>query len=103
ITNLFLINANGKKTHRLIENTVVMQNMQFQPSTITVVPGSEIVWINKDSTAHSVVSDNGTTINSGSIGPNGSFSFTTTQVGSITYHCGSHAQMKGTIQVITNR
>lgn len=84
-----------------MENTVTIQGMQFQPSTITVVPGSEITWINMDTTAHTVVSDNGTSFNSGSIGPKGSYTYTANQNGSITYHCSIYPQMKGTIQVLT--
>ena len=84
-----------------VENTITIQSMQFQPATITVVPGTEITWVNMDTTSHSVVSDNGTSFNSGSINPKGTYVYVANQNGSITYHCPIHPQMKGTIQVVT--
>ena len=89
------------KTKAVVENTVTIQSMQFNPSTITVVPGSEVTWINMDTTAHTVVSDNGTSFNSGSISPKGTYVYVANQNGSITYHCSIHPQMKGTVQVVT--
>ena len=91
----------SKKSIMPGENTVTIQAMQFQPSTLTVVPGSEITWINMDTTSHTVVSDNGISFISGPISPKGSYNYSANQNGSITYHCSMHPQMKGTIQVVT--
>jgi len=93
--------ADDRPGNGTTENTITIQAMQFQPATLTVVPGSEVTWINNDTTAHAVVSDNGTTINSGSINPKGTYTYVANQNGSITYHCSIHPQMKGTIQVVT--
>jgi len=107
IAMLFVTSCESSQGHDLsksnpaTENTITIQAMQFQPSTITVVPGSEITWINMDTTAHTIVSDNGTSFNSGSISPKGSYNYIANQNGSITYHCSIHPQMKGTIQVVT--
>lgn len=40
------------------QDTVDMVNSQFNPSQITVAPGTEIVWTNSDSESHTVVSGN---------------------------------------------
>ena len=93
--------ASDHPTNISNENTITIQAMQFQPATLTVVPGSEITWVNMDTTAHAVVSDNGTSFNSGSINPKGTYTYIANQNGSITYHCSVHPQMKGTIQVVT--
>ena len=39
-------------------DTVEMQNLQFNPDQLTIAPGTEIVWINRDSESHTVVSGN---------------------------------------------
>src|SRR6185436_6491786 len=85
---------NASAINAPIENTVAITSTQFQPSTITVVPGTEITWTNMDTTTHAVVSDNGTSFNSGTINPKGSYSFTVTQNGSYTYHCSIHPELK---------
>ena len=47
-------------------NTVNIQNMAFNPSTLNVKVGTTVTSINKDSTAHDVVSDTGL-FNSGNL------------------------------------
>lgn len=37
-------------------DTVAMENNQFQPSSKSVAPGTKVVWINRDSEDHTVVS-----------------------------------------------
>lgn len=39
-------------------DTVEMINTQFVPAQLTVAPNTEIVWINRDATAHTVVEGN---------------------------------------------
>lgn len=46
-------------------DTVEMVNIQFSPAQITVVPNTEIVWINRDDFSHTVVSGNPQTYNGG--------------------------------------
>lgn len=38
------------------QDTVRMENEQFQPSQVTVAPNTKVVWINKDGFAHTVIS-----------------------------------------------
>ena len=79
-------------------NTVNIQNMAFSPSTLNVKVGTTVTWVNKDSTAHDVVSDTGL-FNSGNLNNGQSYSYTFNQTGSFPYHCGIHPSMTGTIVV----
>ena len=80
-------------------NEVFIQNMAFNPATITVTAGTTIKWTNKDGYAHTVTSDNNL-FNSGNIGSNGTFSYTFAAAGTYQYHCAIHTSM--TAQVIVN-
>ena len=44
-------------------DTVEMQNIQFIPDQLTIAPNTVIVWINRDSDSHTVVSGNPSTGN----------------------------------------
>lgn len=79
-------------------NTVNIQNMAFSPSTLNVKVGTTVTWVNRDSTAHDVVSDTGL-FNSGNLNNGQSYSYTFNQAGSFPYHCGIHPSMTGTIVV----
>jgi plastocyanin len=68
------------------------------PNPISVPVGSTVTWMNKDSSAHSVVADGGA-FNSGTIAPDGQFSFTFPIAGTFTYHDASNASMSGTVNV----
>ena len=81
-------------------NEVLIQNMAFSPATITVSPGTTVIWTNKDAIAHTVTSDN-SLFNSGSIGSNGTYSYTFSTAGSFPYHCSIHPMMKATVVVST--
>lgn len=54
------VNAGAEITDR---DTVEMINNQFNPSQITVAPGTEIVWINRAAESHTVVEGNPSTRN----------------------------------------
>ena len=82
-------------------NTVTIQNMAFNPSTLNVQVGTTVTWINKDSVTHDVVSDTGV-FNSGNLTNGMSYNYTFNQTGSFPYHCAIHPSMTGTIVVSTN-
>ena len=82
-------------------NTVTIQNMAFNPSTLNVQVGTVVTWLNKDSTSHRVVSDSGV-FDSGDLTNGQSYNFTFSQAGSFPYHCSIHPSMKGTIVVSTS-
>ena len=70
----------------------------FSPGTLTIVPGTTVVWTNETKAPHTVTSDNGA-FGSGIINPGQTFSFTFTTAGTFAYHCSIHPFMKATIIV----
>lgn len=78
-----------------------MSGMSFSPSPFTVKVGATVKWTNNDNTTHTIISDNGTTFNSGNIAAGSSFSFTPSVAGTFPYHCNLHAGMAATL-VVTN-
>jgi plastocyanin len=79
-------------------NEVFIQGMAFNPSTITVTAGTTITWTNKDAIAHTVTSKT-KLFDSGSIGANGTFSYTFTTAGTISYYCSIHPSMVASVTV----
>jgi plastocyanin len=73
----------------------------YSPATITVVIGvnATVMWTNADIAAHTVTGDNSSSINSGNLAPNQSYSFTFTSPGTYPYHCNYHNWMHGTVIV----
>ncbi|MDE1853862.1 MAG: cupredoxin domain-containing protein [Thaumarchaeota archaeon] len=69
----------------------------YSPSILHVTAGQTVVWKNLDNTAHTVTGDNG--LESGSISPGGTYSFTFTQPGTYVYSCDYHTWMVGSIVV----
>jgi len=71
----------------------------YAPNPVTIKVGDSVNWINNDSIAHTSTANNGTTFNSGTISPGGSFKTTFTTAGSFPYHCAFHPGMVGTVTV----
>src|SRR5437764_12123039 len=46
-------------THAHATVHVTIQNFAFSPQTLTVAPGTTVIWTNKDSVNHTVTSDSG--------------------------------------------
>jgi plastocyanin len=74
---------------------VKMQNIAFDPKAVTVKVGQKVTWTNGDSTDHNVTADSGASFKSKDFGQGGTFSFTPTKAGTITYECTLHPNMKG--------
>jgi len=79
-------------------NEVFIQNMAFNPSTITVVPHTTVTWTNKESTTHTVTSNTGV-FNSGNLGKDSMFTFTFDSAGTYNYHCSIHSSMTAKVVV----
>jgi plastocyanin len=79
-------------------NAVFIQGMAFNPSTITVSANTTITWTNKDAIGHTVTSDSGQ-FDSGTIGANGTYSYTFMSAGTYAYHCKVHPTMKASVIV----
>ena len=70
----------------------------FNPATLTVSPGTTVVWGNNDSTTHTTTADGGQW-NSGNLNAGGTFSVKLDTPGTYKYHCTIHSFMNGTIVV----
>jgi plastocyanin len=73
--------------------TITITNFNFTPKTITVAPGTTVVWYNKEG-RHSVESDNGT-FKSDTLAADKSYEFTFAKAGRYPYHCEFHGEMGG--------
>lgn len=81
-------------------NTVTIDNFAFDPPTLTVAPGTKVVWINKDEEPHTVTSvDKDLPFKSAGLDTDDSFSFTFAKPGTYKYFCSVHPHMVGTIVV----
>jgi plastocyanin len=78
---------------------VTIQNFAFSPQTITVTPGTTVIWTNKDSVNHTVTSDTGAWPDSGSLATNQTFSHTFAKAGTYPYHCAIHPSMTARVIV----
>lgn len=70
----------------------------FVPFTLTVKKGTEVTWINRDITDHSITGEGG--ISSGLIAPDADYSVTFRTVGSYTYHDVASASVTGIVNVV---
>jgi plastocyanin len=79
---------------------VVIDNFTFTPATLTVAPGTRVVWTNHDDMVHTVVSAaNPPLFRSKPLDTDDSFSTVFDKPGSYGYYCGMHPYMQGTIVV----
>ena len=79
---------------------VTIDNFAFAPAMVTVSPGTEVTWTNKDEEPHTVVSaDGGKTFKSPALDSDDKFSFTFDKPGTYKYFCSIHSHMVGTIVV----
>jgi plastocyanin len=78
---------------------VTMENIAFNPETVTVKVGQRITWTNEDGVQHDVESTSGEKIDSDLFGEGGTFSFTPKKAGTIEYVCTVHPGMDGEIVV----
>jgi plastocyanin len=79
-------------------NEVWIQNMTFNPATITVAAGTTIMWMNKDAVTHNVTSSTGL-FSSGSLTSGGMFSYKFVTAGSFSYTCTIHPSMTASVTV----
>jgi plastocyanin len=78
--------------------TVKITDFAFDPSNVTVPVGTTVTWTNLDSASHTVTSDIGV-FESGTLGPNATFSYTFNSRGTFNYFCSLHPSMKGKVVV----
>ena len=81
------------KTH-----AVTMENMRFQPETLTVTRGDTIVWVNKDLVPHTATSKAGG-FDSEVIQAEEFWRFTVRKKGDFAYVCTFHPTMTAMLRV----
>lgn len=74
-------------------------NFEFGPPTVTIRPGTTVVWTNASPTPHTVTGD---FADSGILQSGDTFAWTFTDAGTFTYICNLHPQMEATIVVDPN-
>lgn len=96
----FAAAAPAQQTPVVPPNQVVIDSFAFAPATLTVAPGTQVVWINHDDEPHTVTSaDGGRTFKSPALGTDDKFTFTFAEPGTYKYFCSIHRYMAGTIVV----
>lgn len=71
----------------------------FIPVQTVIKAGDTVVWTNKDTVIHSLVSDTGSELNSGNLANGQTYSHTFTTAGTYNYHCTIHTMMKAKVIV----
>jgi|GEM_PF-193262 len=83
--------------------SVNIQQFRFDPSPVEVKVGTKVTWTNKDSVEHTVTHGmpgaKGGAFASGLMNASGTFSYTPTQAGTMSYFCERHDSMRGEIRV----
>jgi plastocyanin len=78
---------------------VTIQALKYSPERIEIKKGETVGWDNQDLTPHTVTSQDGGELKSGSIEADASWSHTFTVAGEFHYYCTFHPEMKGTVAV----
>jgi plastocyanin len=78
--------------------TIVIENMQFIPATLTVRRGERVTWINKDIVPHDVTAGD-KSFDSGSIAAGATWSTVAGHAGQVAYACSFHPTMTATLVV----
>lgn len=78
------------------EGAVRIVDFSFQPTTLTVTPGTVVTWTNDDSAPHTATGDG---FDTGMLNRGDANSVTFETPGSYAYICTYHPSMKGTVVV----
>lgn len=77
---------------------VTVQDLAYDPASITVQVGDSITWTNNDGVPHTVTADNGS-FDKPLDADGGTATLTFSTPGTFTYHCTIHPNMHGTVVV----
>ena len=80
------------------EVTIKIENFTFNPASITIKPGTTVIWINGDDIPHSVV-ENNKNFKSPPLDTGQKYSVVLTTAGEVDYFCGFHNHMTGKVIV----
>jgi len=85
---------------RAEDQAVAITDFAYAPNPLTIDAGSVVTWSNTSGQDHTVTSDSGTALASGTLGPGDSYGNLFDTPGTYSYHCEIHPTlMKGTIIV----
>jgi len=79
-----------------IEVGVVIDNLKFQPATLTIKKGTKVTWVNQDGPPHTA---SGAAFDSGTLNNGQTFSFTFEETGTFDYICNIHPSMTAKVIV----
>lgn len=80
---------------------VVIGNMRFEPSAVTIKAGTTVTWVNREKrTNHSVLFEQENNLESDRLFPGETYRRTFDRPGAYPYRCGPHPEMRGLIEVI---
>ncbi len=97
-------NSTRSANFKLYE-VVIIKDLAFDPSEVTIRRGGTVTWINDDSVPHTIMSDphplhSGLpALASKTLSTGESYSFTFNTIGTFGYHCEIHQSMKGKVVV----
>jgi len=98
-------NQNAEQIKQLFQKEIILTTSGFTPQTITIKPGTRIVWLNQSGTTGTVNSDNYPTntlypfLNLGRFDDKTNVSVMFTKTGKYTYHNALNLDQKGEIDV----
>jgi plastocyanin len=78
--------------------TILVDQFAFVPATLTVTPGTTVIWRNKDETPHNIVASD-KQFASPALDTGEEFHVTFDKPGSFAYFCRLHPHMTGSITV----
>ena len=89
-------------TPSVLDNTISIASMAFNPPSLTIKKGSIVRWVNNDAVAHTVIftKKSGITCGTGIMSSTQSCSVKFDNPGTYTYTCSIHPSMQGTIVVV---
>ncbi|AMO25018.1 hypothetical protein GCM10027034_05540 [Ramlibacter solisilvae] len=94
---LVLVALAGPMTASAATHVVTMEGMKFEPATLRVKTGDQVVWRNKDLVPHTATAAG--KFDSGQVGAGKSWSWKAAARGQHDYVCTYHPGMKGSVVV----
>jgi plastocyanin len=95
---VFLACLMSLSAHAQSPNEIEVRDFPYQTDALTVPLGTKVIWVNDDTTDHTVTSDDGI-FHSGSLAPGEQFSYLFDSPGKYPYHCSLHPSEEGMIHV----
>jgi plastocyanin len=79
---------------------IVIDNFTFAPATVTIAPGTRVVWINHDDVPHTATSTSKPKrFDTGTLDTDDKYAHVFTEPGTYNYFCAVHPKMTGQIIV----